>query len=301
MFADLANALRARGWMSVMPLVPRDKRPIVKGWQRFNSTAPTDAEIDTWRRAYPDASIGLAFGPDRILGVDLDFLDPSKADRAKAIVQEAFGPTPFLRVGRAPKTLALYRLAPSAIVLGKAFGGFELFTRSGQCVLFGIHPTTQRPYEWLEQSPATASATEAPEVAQAQVDAFLAIMAPLREDTVIVGRKRVEGVAKAGVWLGVFNSLPDQAAMIDAGARAIAAAAVGMRHPTMVAVVTALVTRAVPASAFQYTIEEAYFSALDPDEWAARSESVAAAIRWAERAVWGGQVNVALPKLRGPW
>jgi hypothetical protein len=284
-----------------MPLVPRDKRPIVKGWQRFNSAAPTDAEIETWCQAYPTAGIGLAFGPDYLLGVDLDFLDPNKAARAKAMAMEAFGPTPFLRVGRAPKTLSLYRLAPSTTVLGKAFGGFELFTGSGQCVLFGIHPITQRPYEWPKQSPANASPHDVPEVAQSQLDAFQEMMAPLREDTVVIGRKRISNVAQAGVWLREFNSLPDQIAMIDAGTRAIAAAKVGMRHPTMVAVVTALVTRAVPASAFQDAIEAAYFSALDQVELTARRESVAAAIRWAERAVWGGQANMAIPKLQGPW
>lgn len=53
MFAKLVKAVRARGWTSVMPLVPSDKRPVLKGWQRFNSAAPTDAEIEAWCRAYP--------------------------------------------------------------------------------------------------------------------------------------------------------------------------------------------------------------------------------------------------------
>ena len=78
MFAELAPRLLDNGWGSLIPLANPGKRPIIPGWDAYNRAPPTDREVDAWCRAYPNAGIGLVYGPDGVLGVDLDFLDPDR-------------------------------------------------------------------------------------------------------------------------------------------------------------------------------------------------------------------------------
>ena len=95
-----------------------------------------------WLRVYRNYGVGLAFGPDDVIGVDLDWIEPAIAARAWDITKDILGETPLVRIGRPPKKLALYRRDPG-LVVGKAYGGFELFTRSGQCVIVR-HPSGYR-------------------------------------------------------------------------------------------------------------------------------------------------------------
>ena len=78
MFATLAPRLRDNGWASVIPVANPGKCPLVAGWQAYNRAAPTEREVALWCSAHPGAGIGLAYGPDRVLGVDLDFLDAGR-------------------------------------------------------------------------------------------------------------------------------------------------------------------------------------------------------------------------------
>lgn len=65
MFARLAPRLIGNGWTSLIPL--RGKIPLVSGWSRFNRAPPGEALIEQWIRQFPDAGIGLVFGPDKAL------------------------------------------------------------------------------------------------------------------------------------------------------------------------------------------------------------------------------------------
>jgi hypothetical protein len=52
----------------------------------------------------------------RVVGIDLDADDPNKAAHLEALAVKHLGPTPFQRVGRAPRTLLLYRPAATDII-----------------------------------------------------------------------------------------------------------------------------------------------------------------------------------------
>jgi Bifunctional DNA primase/polymerase, N-terminal len=127
MFAELA--LRLRDWGSLMPVANPGRRPLIPGWEAYNRAPPTDGEVEAWCTSYPNAGIGLACGPDGLLGVDLDFLEPAVAERGEAIVRETLGQSDCLRIGRPPKRLLLYRAGPGLSVPGKAFGGYEISVR----------------------------------------------------------------------------------------------------------------------------------------------------------------------------
>lgn len=55
----------ARGYLqmgvSVLPLRPRDKRPLIR-WTEFQHRRPTEAEVRAWWRAAPAAGVGIVCG-----------------------------------------------------------------------------------------------------------------------------------------------------------------------------------------------------------------------------------------------
>lgn len=182
MFATLASKLRDNGWGALIPLMSGEKRPAIREWERFNTSPPSDAQIDHWARIFPHAGIGLAYGPDGVVGIDLDFTDACKAGRAVEIAEETLGATPLVRIGMAPKALAFYQASPKLEVSAKNFGGFEIFSNSGQTVLFGIHPGTGRSYQWPDESPETLAPQDLPIITQERLDGFVLSMSPLREE-----------------------------------------------------------------------------------------------------------------------
>lgn len=301
MFGSLAPKLRDMGWKSLIPIKAGEKSPAISGWQTYNVTSPSDDRLEMWMRLNAECGIGLAFGPDAVIGLDLDFTAPDKAQEARRIMDTTLGTTPLIRVGRAPKLLALYKVADGLRVDGRAFGGFEIYSRSGQCLLYGIHPVTGQPYTWPEESPEEVSPEDLPEVTQEELRRFLDQMGPLREDTVIHRGATVTSTGRAAAWLALFAKLPTPQQMIDAGCAGIISVGQGARHFTMQAVVTALVTRGIMPDEFQRAVEEAYFSTLNAGEIRQRRHAVAKAIRWADDKIWGGTVSTPPVALKISW
>ena len=302
MFGRLAHTLRDMGWGALIPLAPGEKRPAISQWERYNEHAPSDLLIDHWAKTHPHSGIGLAFGPDRVIASDLDFLDPDKAATARAINDEHLGPSPMIRIGRAPKTLQFYRAAPGLQVPGKAYGGFEVFSRTGQVVLYGIHPDTRQPYHWPEESPETVSPDDLPAVTQAMLDAFIAAMEPLREDRVTIRCGAIiTNTGASAEWLRQFSGMTTSEQMIDAATVGIRGVGPGSRHATMQAATMALVTRGIAPHDFLAQIEAAYTATLNDEEARARLNAVKDAARWANKKAWGGAVNVEPVRLRVRW
>jgi hypothetical protein len=301
MFGSLAPKLRDMGWQSLIPIKAGEKSPAISGWQLFNTLAPSDEQFDTWTRLNAKCGIGLAFGPDHVIGADLDFTAPDKAAEAHRIMEKTLGATPLIRVGRAPKLLALYRAAAGLHVDGKAFGGFEIYSRSGQCLLHGIHPVTGQPYEWPEESPEHVSPDDLPLVSQAQITLFIAEMGPLREDSINHHGATVRNTGRAATWLSLFSEMTTPSQMIDASCAGILGVGYGARHFTMQAVVTALVTRGIAPEEFQAEIERAYFATLDAQEVQKRRHAVAEAARWADDRIWGGSITTPPVSLKIVW
>jgi hypothetical protein len=114
------------------------------------------------------------------VAIDLDFLrDPILAKRAYDIAIAAFGETPLVRQGQAPKTALLYRAAePIATIKLKAANGsgdgVDIIGDGAQLVAFGIHPDTIEPYRWVgAETPLTATPDDAPAISCEQIRAFL--------------------------------------------------------------------------------------------------------------------------------
>lgn len=301
MFGPLAPKLRDNGWAALIPLWQGEKRPAISGWEAFNIHAPSDRQIEHWCSRHPHAGIGLCYGPDGVLGSDLDFLDPDKAAAARRINDESLGDTPMIRIGRRPKVLAFYRSAPGLQVPGKDFGGFELFRSSGQTVLYGVHPDTRQPYHWPDESPESISPDDLPVVNQVMLDRFIARMEPLREDRVTHNGVTVKNTGATASWLRHFSELTTIAEMVEAACAGIRGVGVGARHHTMQATTMALVTRGIAPDEFMEDVERAYFDTLNADEVRARRNAVREAAKWANAKAWGGAVDIRAVKLKINW
>lgn len=301
MFGRLALKLRDNGWAAIIPLLLGEKRPAISRWETYNITPPSDLQIGRWAETHPLCGIGLVYGPDQVLGVDLDYVDPEKAAAARAVNDRYLCGSPMIRVGRLPKVLVFYRAAPGLQVPGKSFGGFELFRYSGQTVLYGIHPDTSRPYQWPEESPETLSPEDLPVVTQAMLDAFLAAMDPLREDRVRHNGTIITNAGKTATWLRQFSQMTTPAEMIEAACTGIRGVGVGARHQTMQAATMALVMRGVEPAQFVDAIEAAYTATLTQEEALTRRNAVRDAARWANAKAWGGSVDTEPVTLNIIW
>lgn len=107
-------------------------------------------------------NLGIVCG--RVIGIDIDADDPNRATQLETLAAEYLGPTSFQRVGRAPRTLLLYRPAAGEIIasMTKLAGCIDLLSGGRQFVAFGIHPDTGKQYQWIAASPATAKLNDLP-------------------------------------------------------------------------------------------------------------------------------------------
>jgi hypothetical protein len=286
MFAAHAPRLRERGWQSLLPLHNPGKRPIPSGWERHNLTPPDDTQIEAWAAHYPTAGIGIAVGPDRVLGADLDFLDPAKADTARAIALEALGPTPLIRVGLPPKTMLLYRHAGD-LPASRRLGGVELFTTSGQFVLFSIHPDTLKPYHWPVESPLDLSPADLPVVTPEALAAFTAAIAPHCHRPALaraMAASTAAGNGRAAELLRAFAASPDKDPAAIA-AEAMAAAAPGDRHYSTVAAIVALGTAGLTDAEIRAALGNHYMAHFDAREARHRATVFGSALTWARKRI----------------
>jgi len=152
---------------------PRDKAPAFDGWQQQTLTERQVLQHVQQRRA--EWSVGIV--TDTTPAVDIDSLDRGLSNRMAAWVAEQYGAAPT-RVGRAPKTLMMFRAEqPFTKVASSAWSKageldtkgrpvrhrVEILGRGQQFVAFGIHPDTRQPYAWTsEYNPASLDRSELP-------------------------------------------------------------------------------------------------------------------------------------------
>ncbi len=301
MFRELAPKLKANGWSAIIPVENPGKATFIKGWQHYNRCPPTEENIANWAAKFPNAGVGLAAGPDHVIGVDLDVLDPVKADRAHNIACETLGETPLVRVGRAPKKLMLYAHNGLA-VSRKNYGCYEIFHKSGQFVLFGTHPNTKKSYNWLKASPMEMGPHDAPLVGQQHVDNFLeAISAIVPAAT---GKKnRYAHNPLFSEWIVKLGREESINHAVFLAVDHLKLCSEGVRHDTMLAIVAALIKLAIPPDQFQTSILDAYLSIHDQSEHSAAARDLQAAIDWGISKFWQGRMPnpQTLGNITGNW
>lgn len=170
-FGAVAPRLLDNGY-EPLPIRPGTKRPVLTRW----SDVPVDAaSVEHWSQHYPGFGIGLRTG--RLVGLDIDLLDPDLAHRVGGLAQARLGET-LMRVGQWPKRLLLYRTA--APFPKMALRGVEVLGLGQQVVAFGLHPGTRQPYHWpLGETPLDMPLEDLPPVDAATCENLLAEIAAL--------------------------------------------------------------------------------------------------------------------------
>ncbi len=225
---QIRKAMLDNGW-GVLPILRHDakeqgagKRPKIKAWTvyaTFDADLPSAAEVANWSRSgteWQKPGTGVPCGS--VVAIDIDFsADPAMAKELTELAERIFGFTPFVRQGRAPKILLVYRAAeaiPSQDfkTLSGDGDGLDILACSKQFVAFGIHRDTGNHYAWIgEETPLTAGPELAPVVTRGQVDDYIArakILVPMTRGS--GGRARKNG--KGGDGTPVYD---DNGKVID--------------------------------------------------------------------------------------
>ena len=166
-FNSFAERLCGNGF-TVIPT--KGKVPIFRRWQNPRATDSEWLRRVVRSKRYAECNIGIVCG--RVVAIDIDLDDPAQAERLKALAADCLGPTPFERIGRAPRTLLLYR--PVESIPSHKINCIEVLAGGKQFVAYGIHPETGKPYQWNDSqfNPATAKLADVPTITAAKLRAF---------------------------------------------------------------------------------------------------------------------------------
>ena len=297
-FLKNAFALRRRGWLSCIPTVHGGKNPCIDEWEKRAANPPDEHELARWASLYPNAGNGYVYGgSEHALGVDLDFLDEEKANRALARTKAILGPSPLRRIGCYPKRLLLYGYKGPPLP-GKNFGGFELFYATGQTIFFGLHPDTGRPYEWVIGDPREIGPSDLPEVSNEQILELIAALRPLQEPKKPTGKPKAlreatpafdSQAASDRLSGAVADVLPELRTALDpllVAIEILASAKQGSRYSTAFGVVIALVKFGYPDAEIWQAISPVYAGLfLDVSERRQHLKAIESALVWARKEI----------------
>ncbi len=175
-FGKNAERLVSNGWIPI-PIIKGQKRPAIKDWPRVD---PLDQEVlESLLKSHAEAGVGLVCGD--VLAVDVDIVDPEASFAIRTLVTGLLGETPLIRYGDKPKFAALYKVegakfrkitTPPLLLRGDK-AQIEVQASGCQIVIFNIHPKTQRPYEWENETPLDIAIEDLPGVTLDQMTSFL--------------------------------------------------------------------------------------------------------------------------------
>jgi hypothetical protein len=145
---ESALAYARRGW-SVIPLRPRDKRPLIP-WARYQHHRADEPTIREWLRRSPDANVGIVTGAvSSLVVVDVD--PAHGGDDSLASLERAHGPLPdTIEAATGGGGRHLYFAHPGGLVPNKVglAAGIDLRGDGGFVVAPpSVHPSGRR-YTW---------------------------------------------------------------------------------------------------------------------------------------------------------
>lgn len=294
MYAKHGVHLIERGWPAVIPLVPKDKRPSINGWQKYNTAVVSPEQAERWAHQYPDHGVGHAAGHG-LVGIDLDTDRKHQANRARSIADNHLGPTPMIRVGRIPRVMRYYRLTDGTNSGAKtsSFHLFGVYATTGQTAWFGIHPKTARPYNWPDASPLDIGPSGLPIIRETDLMSFVDEMTTVFPAPVNNGAYRdinpsPSNLAGGGATSSILREmgLSPHTPPIKIASRRISSAAVGTRHHTMVGAVIALAHAGLGDQEIFNAVFLAHVESLSGDRPDPQTRRVVeSAIRWARSRV----------------
>lgn len=163
----VARVLQQLGY-SFIPVLPDSKATQLPKWSRFCNSITDSDTSERWLREFPHYGVGIVCGPVSVVGIDIDCIESEKASAIKALVTRHVGET-IVRVGQAPKMLLPYRVDGETIRKRK-IGKVDILGAGSYFVAFGVHPSTSRPYQWIDGSPLDTPLADLPLVTAEQIE-----------------------------------------------------------------------------------------------------------------------------------
>lgn len=189
---------------------------------------------------------------------------------------------------------------------GKNFGNFELFYASGQTVFFGIHPDTEKPYEWALGDPREIGPEDLPEVSHQQVLELIEALRPLQEPKKPSGRRKTSPQANhiiacqgasdrlSGAVAGVLPELQTADDPLQAAIKIVAGAQNGSRYSTAFGVIVTLVKFGYDDNTIQRAILPVYGALFQkPSDRRQHVKAFGSALVWARKEI-GDDLQVLL-------
>ena len=128
------------------PIVCQGKAAVSTGWQADEITVERIKEM---REAFPLANnTGLRTG--KLAAIDIDVIAPDHVERIAALAETMLGYTPLQRFGSKGLMLCYFNPTPirKVTIFTDTEAKVEILGQGQQFIAFGIHPTTQKPFEW---------------------------------------------------------------------------------------------------------------------------------------------------------
>lgn len=135
------------------PIPIQGKAAVATAWQ----TGPiTPDRMTALREVYPEAR-GTGLRTGRLAAIDIDVRDKAHTEAIVALADKVLGPTPLKRFGskglllcyRNDEPIRKISILTDAAVPGEFADKVEVLGTGLQFAAFGIHPDTEKPYEWI--------------------------------------------------------------------------------------------------------------------------------------------------------
>ena len=165
---------------SILPIPAGRKGPTEPAWQKIEAD---EKLIRKWANGnYKNGNIG--FHTKHTPAVDIDITDDEMSALMAQHTQQIVGKT-MMRVGRAPKTMLVYRtdlpFQKRKLAFIDAEGheqAIEVLGDGQQFVGIGTHPDTKKPYRWVsgkEMTPLSVPADMLPEITPEHIDELFSV------------------------------------------------------------------------------------------------------------------------------
>lgn len=156
-FRDQGRSLLANGYR-IIPIGQGTKRPVpsLTNWVNI-LMGPSDLS------RFQNCGVGVltGVGANPIVAVDVDTESEELSEMFTKWCRANLGKTAPVRTGRAPKNLLVYRAAEAGWPKGSSAKFYDLFDQKNQLevlgkgqqfVAYAIHPDTNRPYTWTDDT-----------------------------------------------------------------------------------------------------------------------------------------------------
>ncbi len=140
------------GWLGVLPLPARQKKPVPSGYTGRDGEWPSYSDVYDWAEQTPDGNIALRLPPD-VIGIDVDHYDGKDGGGTLAALESLHGPLPDTwRTGSRADGVSgirLYRVPEGLRWPGDLGNGIEVIqTRHRYAVVWpSVHPNGGT-YRW---------------------------------------------------------------------------------------------------------------------------------------------------------